>query len=118
MIGVVVAGLFGLVGMHVVLAQEQFRLDRLEAKATSEQTTYDQLRLEVAELESPQRVVADAQKRLGMVQPPAISYLAPTVTDNSQPASKVQGEAALQREAALQGETAWSVVKRQLAGHP
>jgi cell division protein FtsL len=126
MVGVLVSGIFGLVGMNVVIAQEQFRLDRLETRATEQQATYDQLRLEVAELESPQRIVAEAQQRLGMVQPPAISYLTP-----SSPAPSPQGPASSspttstdssnrnpQLQSTLQSETSWSVVKRQLAGHP
>jgi cell division protein FtsL len=119
MVGVVIAGLFGLVGMHVILAQEQFRLDRLETKATDEQATYDQLRLEVAQLESPERIVADAQQRLGMVQPPAVSYLAPSTPAPSSPTTNPQPQQTNpQPQSALQGDTSWSVVKRQLAGSP
>jgi cell division protein FtsL len=119
MVGVVISGLFGLVGMHVILAQEQFRLDRLETKATVEQATYDQLRLEVAQLESPDRIVADAQQRLGMVQPPAISYLAPSTPAPSSPTTNPQPpQSNAQPQSALQGDTSWSVVKRQLAGSP
>ena len=119
MVGVVIAGLFGLVGMHVILAQEQFRLDRLQTKATEEQATYDQLRLEVAQLESPARIVADAQQRLGMVQPPAISYLAPSTRAPSSPTTTPRSQQNnSQPQSALQGETSWSVLKPQLAGRP
>lgn len=74
----VVASLFGLVASHVLLTQGQFRLDRLRARASSEQARYQRLRLQVAELESPSRIVATAQERLGMVPPPSVTYLSPT----------------------------------------
>ena len=71
------AGLFATVAFHVVLTQNQFRLDGLTDRATAEQARYQRLRLQVAELESPSRIVAAAQDKLGMVQPPAVAYLAP-----------------------------------------
>src|SRR4051812_42734973 len=47
----VAAGLFGIVSLHVALTQGQFRLERLEARADEQQAHYEQLRLQVAELE-------------------------------------------------------------------
>ena len=72
-----VLGLLGVASLHVVLTQGQFRLERLDARARQEQDRYERLRLEVAELESPARVVAAAQQRLGMVPPPGVTYLQP-----------------------------------------
>jgi cell division protein FtsL len=78
-VGVLVAlGLFGIASLHVVLTQGQFRLDRLQSQADQQQARYEQLRLQVAELESPERIVAVAQERLGMVPPAAVTYLAPS----------------------------------------
>lgn len=70
--------LFGVVVAHVVLTQNQFRLDELRAQSSSEQAEYDRLRLEVAELESPRRIVDEAQQRLGMITPSTVVYLAPS----------------------------------------
>jgi cell division protein FtsL len=103
-------GLFATVAFHVVLTQNQFRLDHLTDRATEEQARYSRLRLQVAELESPSRVVAAAQDKLGMVQPPAVAYLAPqaptngSVTTPSDPEADAHGD--------------WSTVKSQLAAHP
>ena len=72
------AGLFGVVAFHVVLTQGQFRLDQLDNRVTQQQSEYDRLRLQVATLESPARIVAVAQERLGMVPPPSVRYLSPT----------------------------------------
>jgi cell division protein FtsL len=81
-LAVVVAGavLFGLAGVHVLLAEGQFRLQNLKHQADDAQARYVRLRLEVAQLESPQRIVAAAQQRLGMVPPSSLTYLTPTRT--------------------------------------
>lgn len=108
---VVVAALclFGVVVFHVLLTQNQFRLDRLQDQALERQAEYDRLRLQVAELESPDRVVADAQQRLGMVPAPKITYLTPAVEDT--PGGSV---APVDRRAPAAG-TSWSLVKPHLA---
>lgn len=108
---VAAAGLFGLVAFHVVLTQGQLQLDRLQDKAAAEQAQYDRNRLEVAELEAPERIVAVAQERLGMVPPPEVTYLSPTgvtVGDRAaRPAPGTPGPA-----------TSWPTVKAHLAGRP
>lgn len=74
---ILVVAVFGVVAAHVVLTQHQFRLERLEREAAAEEARYERLRLQVAELESPERVVAAAQA-LGMVPPATVTYLAST----------------------------------------
>jgi cell division protein FtsL len=112
-VGVVVAVLcvFGVVVAHVVLTQNQFRLDQLEAQASTRQAEYDRLRLQVSELESPARIVKTAQERLGMVAPPKVTYLAPS--DEAPPAPTGPPPASL----ADDGEpgASWSTVKPHLA---
>ena len=61
---------FGLVYLHVVLAQRQFALDRLTSKVQAEQATYQNLRLQVAQLGSPAQIISTAEGQLGMRQPP------------------------------------------------
>jgi cell division protein FtsL len=80
--------MFGIVSLHVALTQGQFRLERLEARADAQQTRYERLRLQVAELESPDRIVAVAQERLGMVPPPGVTYLSPSGAVTDPPASR------------------------------
>ena len=74
---VAVAGLFAVVVVHVVLAQQQFQLANLSGRIATEQSANDQLRLQVAQLQAPQRVVSQAEQQLGMVSPPSITYLVP-----------------------------------------
>ena len=99
-----VVTLFGVAVSHVVLAQGQFRLERLERQAAEEQTRYERLRERVAALESPERVVAAAQERLGMVPPAGVTYLSPVgVAGDHGPAPTKTEEAA--------PPSSWSTVK-------
>ena len=101
--------LFGVVVFHVLLTQNQFRLDKLQEQSLERQAEYDRLRLQVAELESPDRVIAAAQV-LGMVSAPKVTYLAPTIEE--------PGDAdtpALTADQASGGESSWSTVKPHLA---
>ena len=75
---VVFGCLLALAAFQAVLAQNQLRLDHLERDVSAQQARYQRLRLRVAELESPARVVATAQERLGMVPPPGVTYLSPS----------------------------------------
>ncbi len=111
-VAAVVAALsvFGVVVFHVVLTQNQFRLDRLRVQSSVRQAEYDRLRLQVAQLESPDRVVAEAQQRLGMVTPPRVTYLTPSVDE---PSANVEAPAAAAQPSAI--GAAWSTVKPHLA---
>ncbi len=62
---------------QTLLVQGQLRLDDLDAKLAVEQSEYQQLRLQVADLESPARIVDTAKNDLGMVSPADLVYLAP-----------------------------------------
>lgn len=112
--------LFGVVVAHVVLTQNQFRLDELRDLSSSQQAEYDRLRLEVAELESPRRIVADAQQRLGMVTPPKVVYLAPSAEGAAGPAPAPAGAAragtqALAPPVDSDRDGGWTAVKPHLA---
>ena len=70
-----VGTIFGAAIFHVLLIQSEFRLDQLNKEAAKEQVRYEKLRLDVAQLSAPERIVATAQQRLGMVVPPQVAYL-------------------------------------------
>jgi hypothetical protein len=67
---------------HTVLVEGQVRLDQLDAQLIEEQAAYQELRTEVAELESPTRIVQAAQE-MGMVTPDDLQYLQPPAPDAS-----------------------------------
>jgi hypothetical protein len=67
-----------LVVVHVLLAQSQVRLDRLNAQVGSAQQRYEQALLQHSELAAPSRIIARAGQ-LGLVAPaqPAVAVPVP-----------------------------------------
>lgn len=114
--------LFALAIAHTMLVQGQMRLDQLDGELATEQARYQELRTEVAAVESPARVVAAAE-RLGMVSPEDLVYLQPrtpdpstTPADGSADAGAVAGQGA---ELARPADGGWSSMKPLLgSGHP
>jgi len=126
-----------LVALHVLMAENQFRLDRLQDQASTQQARYEKLRLEVAQLEAPARIVGAAEGKLGMVQPGAVIYVpapttpaavrsapAPTRTrpggrnarrDGAGPASEALSSRTVTAPA---GDADWPMIKQYLSGTP
>jgi cell division protein FtsL len=120
----------GLVALHVLIAENQFRLDQLQQTAASQQEKYERLRLQVAQLEAPARIVSEAQGRLGMVQPGSVTYL-PAVSSTSKSTRDVAngtsgdagandppGAASQGGLPAPEGDADWPSVKPYLSGNP
>jgi cell division protein FtsL len=103
---------FGLVGVHVSLAQNQLRLDRLNVRSAAEASKYESLRLQVAQLESPSHIVDEARKQ-GMVSPPGITYLLPPPAPA--PASST---ATTVPAGATPAVSDWTSLKHLLTAHP
>lgn len=100
-----VGTIFGAAIFHVLLVQSEFRLDRLHREAAKEEARYEKLRLDVAQLSAPERIVAAAQQRLGMVVPPQVAYLmAPTGSYDDPAAPSLAGD--------------WAEVKPHLGTRP
>ncbi|GAC1314230.1 MAG: hypothetical protein NVSMB12_07120 [Acidimicrobiales bacterium] len=87
-------GVFSLVVVHVELTANQLRLVHLQQAADAQQQRYLKLRLEVAQLAAPGRVVATAQQ-LGMVPPATITYLTAVSGAQAAPASSPDTSSAL-----------------------
>jgi hypothetical protein len=79
--GIVISALFALAVMHALLIGGQIRLDGMQREVAAEAEEIRRLRLRVAELEAPDRVLDVARRRLGMVQPGEVGYLAPAGVD-------------------------------------
>jgi cell division protein FtsL len=104
---------FALVYLHVVLAQRQFRLDNLNAQVQQEQLSYQKLRLQVAEMGSPQNIIKTAEGHLGMIQPASVNWITSSTT--VAPASAAHGGTDTNAPA---GDANWPAIKSQLAGSP
>lgn len=125
--GIVAAGMIGLalVYFHVVLAQRQFAIDRLQANVQKAQATYQDRRLEVARLGSPQHIISTAEGELGMVQPSKITYITPASgapvssgQTGKQPLGQTPSATVLTPSQAPVGDADWPSIKSQLAGIP
>lgn len=71
---IVAATVVGLVSAQALVAQDSFRIADLSAEAERLEATYGHLRLEVAELSAPDRIVAAARKA-GLVLPEEVEIL-------------------------------------------
>lgn len=60
---------FGVLLEQVVLAQSAFRLARIRHRLVQAEERHERLMLEIAGLESPDRIERFARERLGMVEP-------------------------------------------------
>jgi cell division protein FtsL len=76
------AVLAALAGAHTLIAQGQIRLDDLDQQVQEQQARYQQLRKDVAEAESPERIVAAAEAQ-GMVAPSDLVYLQPPTDEGA-----------------------------------
>lgn len=101
---VAVVAVFALVTLHVVSAEKQLTLDRLSQQEQRAQNTYQDLRLQVDGLDTPQRILSAAGK-LGMVQPGSVTYLevpgAPSVPGVASPGGVPSGPADATRMGAV-----------------
>ncbi len=117
--GIALLGVFclGLVTLHVLIAENQFTLDRLTQTAATEQASYEKLRLQVAQLEAPARIVDDAEGRLSLGQPGSVLYLPatnPRATNGggtAQAGSGSAGSGSAGPVAAPQGDADWPSIK-------
>lgn len=80
-VGMVLLSLFGLAVMHALLIGGQIQLDKTQREVAAEAEEVRRLRLRVAELESPDRVLEVARDRLGMVPAAEVGYLLPDGVD-------------------------------------
>lgn len=71
----VTGSLFLVVGAHSLLAEDQIHLTTAQSQLVAAQAAHRQLLLSVAQLETPSRVVGDAEKNLHMVEPPEVTQL-------------------------------------------
>lgn len=76
LVGALFVALLALAAVHTLVVQAQFRLDGLEEQLAERRDRVEELRLEVAERESPEAIVAAAEA-LGMVRPAERVYLVP-----------------------------------------
>jgi cell division protein FtsL len=111
--GIVFAVLFAVAGAHTVIAQGQIRLDGLDRQVRAEQARYQDLAKDVAQMESPDRIVAAAEAQ-GMVTPQDLVYLQPDTAAHpiaSGSTSDADPDADARRSLDAASTRSWSTVK-------
>jgi hypothetical protein len=103
--------LFAVAGSHALLIESQGRLDRLDVQAAEEEARYERLRMDVAQMESPERILAEATAQ-GMVPPADLVWVSP-----DQPAAGTSASDAGAADEESPG-TSWEEVKPYLGSTP
>jgi hypothetical protein len=109
--------MLGLVAFQAKIAADQLRLDKLDKETATAQATYERLRLQVVQLESPANVIAAAKAR-GMVVPTTIQYVSPSVADvESVDVSSGRVSPSVSTPIAPSGDD-WAALKPVVGGSP
>jgi cell division protein FtsL len=80
---VLFAGVFSVITFQVLLVQAQSQLDDLGAHIDGQVVEQKQMNHDIANLESPDRIVTEARDHLGMVTPESPGYLQPQAGDDA-----------------------------------
>jgi cell division protein FtsL len=81
-VGVVVV-LFAIAAAQTLIISEQAHIDRVNNRIAEAETRAELLRVELAQLQSPQNITSAATTKLGMIPSPTPVYLQPKMTDDS-----------------------------------
>ena len=80
---VVVVFLFAIAAAQTLIISEQAHIDRVNNRIAEAETLAEQLRVELAQLQSPQNITTAATTKLGMIPSPTPVYLQPKLTDDA-----------------------------------
>lgn len=84
--GLLFLALFAIAGAHTLIVQQQRHIDDVNSRITEAEDRAEALKVELAELQSPERIVQEARDHLGMVQAPTPVYLQPKADDDTRAA--------------------------------
>ncbi len=110
-VAAVIAAVLIVVGFHVLMAEGQMQLDRLDVATKTEQQRYEALRLKYAERSSPEAVI-DRANAIGMIPATSQRYL--SVPGLSVKDSTDDGSGAMASSLARD----WEKVKKHLVPQP
>lgn len=84
--GLLFLAMFIIVGAQTLIVQQQRHIDDVNTRIASAEQEAESLKIDLAELQSPERIVSEAKDRLGMVQAPSPVYLQPRAEDDTRAA--------------------------------
>jgi cell division protein FtsL len=76
----ITAVVFAVLLAQVTLAQSAFKLAELRKELLAAETKHEELLLEAAKMESPDRIEAIARNQLGMISPSSVEYIVADIT--------------------------------------
>lgn len=82
-LGAVVISMFAVAGAHTLLISQQAHIDRTNIRIASAEARAEELRVQLAELQSPQYVTTRAATALGMIPAPTPVYLQSRADDDA-----------------------------------
>ena len=86
------------------------------AQVQQEQLAYQKLRLQTAQLGSPQNIISTAEGQLGMTQPASVTYLSPSTTTAASSSSRTATASGGTSQAPA-GDANWPAIKSQLVNY-
>jgi hypothetical protein len=81
--GLLFLAMFVIVGAQALIVQQQRHIDDVNGRIAVAETQAEQLKIDLAELQSPKRILSEARDKLGMVQAPTPVYLQPQPGDDA-----------------------------------
>lgn len=84
--GLLFLAMFLIVGAQTLIVQQQRHIDDVNTRIAAAEEEAEGLKVDLAELQSPERIVGEAEDRLGMVQAPSPVYLQPRADDDARAA--------------------------------
>jgi cell division protein FtsL len=84
--GLLFLAMFVIVGAQTLIVQQQRHIDDVNSRVTTAENQAEQLKIDLAELQSPERIMHEAKDRLGMVLAPSPVYLQPGADDDARAA--------------------------------
>jgi cell division protein FtsL len=84
--GLLFTAMFLIVGAQTMIVQRQQHIDEVNDRIAAASEEAEQLKIDLAQLQSPERIMTEAKGRLGMVPAPPPVYLQPRLDDDSRAA--------------------------------
>jgi len=75
--------IFGVLFARVVLVKTSFKLQQLQEDLVAAEEIHEELLLEAARMESPERIAREA-RAMGMIDPPTVNYIVADIPQRSQ----------------------------------
>jgi len=84
--GLLFLAMFAIVGAQTLIVQQQRHIDDVNGRIAAAEQDAEELKIDLAELQSPERIIGEAKDKLGMLPAPSPVYLQPRADDDARAA--------------------------------